>query len=486
MSRRTLRKLRPHARRFYKPLGSEPLEERRLLAWTFDSATGLLEGIGDNSDNVIVLSASNGNVTENGTDIGVVASSVKEIHIWGKGGQDTIDLRAVDSAHFPALVSTLLHGDGKLTLSPDNDTIIGSYVGDIIHGDVGDDEIYGMDGNDTIDAGWGDDMVCGGDGNDSIKGDLGKDTLCGGSGNDTLEGGPGDDRISGGAGNDSLDGGLGNDDLEGGSGADHIDAKEFPRALDDVYYDASDTVEYSKRLFNRPFDNLHLNRSGGIDCECSPGGGGGVTPCEVEMDFGDAPNSYGTVSSGNVVGASHLVKATGPRLGNFIDAEANGQPHPSAQGDDSSTWDDEDGVLFVGGNVLNAGSNKTIQVVVENVLPTGNAHLSGWIDFNGNGVFEASEQAINQSVTAGVNTISFSVPYVGLLLGPSFARFRISSQTVSSPIGLAVDGEVEDYAVFLGCDHDGRDTEYTGPGKRKRHRNSRCRQRSSGGLCHSG
>ena len=46
---------------------------------------------------------------------------------------------------------------------------------------------------------------------------------------------------------------------------------------------------------------------------------------DVKFDFGDAPDSYGTLSASN--GARHTVNGSGlPRLGVFVDTESNGQP----------------------------------------------------------------------------------------------------------------------------------------------------------------
>src|SRR4029453_11529245 len=67
---------------------------------------------------------------------------------------------------------------------------------------------------------------------------------------------------------------------------------------------------------------------------------------EFKLDFGDAPESalvpgYPTRLLNN--GARHLVSAN-LHLGPLVDAEPDGLPHPSAQGDDIDNSDDEDGV----------------------------------------------------------------------------------------------------------------------------------------------
>lgn len=63
----------------------------------------------------------------------------------------------------------------------------------------------------------------GGSGSDTLKGKSGDDVLNGGSGNDRLTGGAGDDVLNGGSGNDVLDGGSGDDRLNGGSGNDALE-----------------------------------------------------------------------------------------------------------------------------------------------------------------------------------------------------------------------------------------------------------------------
>jgi GEVED domain/Right handed beta helix region/SdrD B-like domain len=89
----------------------------------------------------------------------------------------------------------------------------------------------------------------------------------------------------------------------------------------------------------------------------------------------------------------------------------------------------------------------------------GNATLHAWVDFNKNGSFEASEYAstpVNNGATSA--TLSWTVPS-GTTAGSSYARFRLTTQTLTDntgtvgederSIGAASDGEVEDYAVAI-------------------------------------
>jgi Ca2+-binding RTX toxin-like protein len=113
-----------------------------------------------------------------------------------------------------------------------NDTIIGTIAGGIIHGNDGNDMIrgllslqiiYGNDGNDTIQ---------GGNSTNIIFGNSGDDTILGGSGFDPMKGGGGSTLI-GSSGNDKLIGGPDNDVLEGGEGYDFFQCNGKPDVIID-------------------------------------------------------------------------------------------------------------------------------------------------------------------------------------------------------------------------------------------------------------
>ena len=171
----------------------------------------------------------------------------------------------------------------------------------------------------------------------------------------------------------------------------------------------------------------------GVDFGVSSGSGGGASG--GILDFGDLPDSYGTTSASN--GARH------PQgiyfLGTLIDSEPDGVPTADALGDDGAFIDDEDGITLDGG-FLEAGTTGTIEAVASRH----GAFLQGWIDFNDNGSFEASEQIfVNQLLDAGSNTLNFAIPAT---LGDSqlYARFRFGEFGLGST-GAAIIGEVEDY-----------------------------------------
>jgi len=163
-----------------------------------------------------------------------------------------------------------------------------------------------------------------------------------------------------------------------------------------------------------------------------------------ELDFGDAPDTpYATMLADN--GARHNI--AGPFMGAAVDADFDGQPNPSALGDDNDGGDDEDGVTFT--TPLSLGAEASVDIDMT-ASPMG-ALLNAWIDFNGDGDWaDAGEQVFTDTaVTAGaVNSIAFSVPS-DAILGETFGRFRVSTVAGLSYTGLAPNGEVEDHAVTI-------------------------------------
>ncbi|MBU2649426.1 MAG: hypothetical protein KKA81_00695, partial [Bacteroidetes bacterium] len=160
------------------------------------------------------------------------------------------------------------------------------------------------------------------------------------------------------------------------------------------------------------------------------------------IDRGDAPDpGYPTMALNN--GASHDMDGV-TWLGTLIDAEPDGIPDASALGDDNLNLDDEDGVVFPGGNILIGTSNSV------DVTASANGFLNAWIDFNQDGDWADPNEQIftDQMLSASVNNLNFNVPATALS-GNSFARFRFNTQGGLSFIGHAADGEVEDYMVIL-------------------------------------
>jgi hypothetical protein len=170
-----------------------------------------------------------------------------------------------------------------------------------------------------------------------------------------------------------------------------------------------------------------------------------TTRAHEDQDFGDAPTTnYPTLLANT--GARHFI-VPGFCLGVLEDAERDGQPNANATGDDINppfNPSDEDGVSFA--TWLIAGTQAWVNVWLTSVA-SGNGQLDAWVDFNRNGNWESSEKIFNNfTLLSGNNTLNFSVP-TNAVLGPTFARFRLSSAGGLLPAGAAADGEVEDYAV---------------------------------------
>jgi hypothetical protein len=171
-----------------------------------------------------------------------------------------------------------------------------------------------------------------------------------------------------------------------------------------------------------------------------------VRESKLKLDFGDAPDpAYPTLSASN--GARHTIVPPAA-LGLAVDAEANGQPNPTATGDDTDGNDDEDGVVFT--SALIPGEPATVDVTA-----TVAGLLDAWIDFDGDGSWAQPGDQIFASVPLApfpptVNSLSFTVPPTATSNITTYARFRFSSAGGLSFTGQAPDGEVEDYAVRIG------------------------------------
>ena len=170
-----------------------------------------------------------------------------------------------------------------------------------------------------------------------------------------------------------------------------------------------------------------------------------LTTTEPDLDFGDAPDQpYPTLLVND--GARHVI-VPGVFLGVAIDAEANGQPDPNALGDDNNgVPDDEDGVVFTSPIIPGQAATVDVTASVAGVL-------YAWIDFNNDGSWAQLGDQIfaGQGLNAGLNSLSFNVPATASGGVMTFARFRFTTDTTAilGYTGLASDGEVEDYQVWI-------------------------------------
>jgi hypothetical protein len=167
-------------------------------------------------------------------------------------------------------------------------------------------------------------------------------------------------------------------------------------------------------------------------------------PFKPKMDFGDAPLSYDPVSADPAV---HEMD-TALRMGVSIDREWDKRGN-------SGTDDVDNGVGTVPILCRCSGSYVVTVSVYNN--KGANATLSGWLDYNGNGIFEASE-AISVNVPSSTSTQSVtlhwpSAPTTIANGGSTYLRLRLTSAannlTASKATGYMPNGEVEDYRVLV-------------------------------------
>lgn len=182
--------------------------------------------------------------------------------------------------------------------------------------------------------------------------------------------------------------------------------------------------------------------------------GQNITSCPG-IDFGDAPASYNV--SRQTFGAGHLIETNAEgevllTLGDLVDAEADGIASSANSDDQNDDTNDEDGISDFPG--VPKGDNPTVEsytlaVKVTNISGVP-ANLCGWIDWNGNGVFDESERVCT-TVPDGATTATLVWPTTTFnstaFSGGTYMRFRITTDELSNPNGAASNGEVEDYFV---------------------------------------
>lgn len=142
-----------------------------------------------------------------------------------------------------------------------------------------------------------------------------------------------------------------------------------------------------------------------------------------------------------------------PRLGtlNLPDADANGP----VGGADVDALPKTTGPLGGGYASVAAPTARGAAYTISGISCFGPGSVAGWIDFNGNGVFDAGERSSVASCGAGANTVSLSwtVPAgAGYVVQPtSYMRLRIGPNVsdVDFPTGIVTKGETEDYRLGL-------------------------------------
>jgi len=190
---------------------------------------------------------------------------------------------------------------------------------------------------------------------------------------------------------------------------------------------------------------------------------------EGGKDYGDAPDigsgtgagNYETLANG---GASHDIVG-GIQIGDLVDEDDGTLQDGSAIADNNNINNDEDGVIFT--SILEQGdTNYSVEVDVTNSTG-GDAKLVGWIDFNQNGQFEASEAetvTVSSSADEQTKTLTWDTTSIAISDGATYARFRLSTDDAldtiedGDSIGNLTDGEVEDYHLCVVSDGKGGTT----------------------------
>lgn len=157
-----------------------------------------------------------------------------------------------------------------------------------------------------------------------------------------------------------------------------------------------------------------------------------------KLDWGDAPSSYGD--------AYHPVPLSpSVYLGTSVEGDDGPNYTASANGDDITGIDDEDGISSFPTLLTNSTSYSL------NLTCAGtNTPVSGWIDFNRDGSFSNTTEKASGTCNGSTVTLNWT-SLSGLSAGNVYARFRTASiaSEVTNPIGQASNGEVEDYQLAI-------------------------------------
>ncbi|MEO2168154.1 MAG: SdrD B-like domain-containing protein, partial [bacterium] len=141
-----------------------------------------------------------------------------------------------------------------------------------------------------------------------------------------------------------------------------------------------------------------------------------------EIDFGDAPASYGTMLDDN--GARHIVLGDGLFLGAVApDSASDAAASADATGDNVRDVDDEDITSSAFDNYTLGDSVYDVEISVNNSTGS-NAFVRGWIDWNGDGSFDGTgEMSDLVEIIDGAPsaTLTWAIP-ANPTSGASFAR----------------------------------------------------------------
>jgi GEVED domain-containing protein len=179
----------------------------------------------------------------------------------------------------------------------------------------------------------------------------------------------------------------------------------------------------------------------------------------LAVDFGDAPDTGAGTGAGDYEtvainsGPNHEIVA-GLVMGASVDVDSGSLQNGLANADDTDQLpDDEDGLSDPASDLaLALGTEPTVNVTVKNTTGTAGT-LSGWIDYNNDGVFDNATERAQAVVPDGTTGGTVTLVFPRLLTeytGQTYARFRLSSDPAASePTGFAWDGDVEDYVATI-------------------------------------
>lgn len=179
---------------------------------------------------------------------------------------------------------------------------------------------------------------------------------------------------------------------------------------------------------------------------------------ESATDYGDAPDSYGTLSAS--FGAAHTV-VEGVRIGDVVGALGlTGDDDGFVDGIDNSAGqasDDSDNALVDVPKVLSASSSYSVSLNATS-LNGKSSTVIGWVDFDLDGKFQTDEASAVVTVAEGSYetpiTLNWNVGGSGadvIANGSTYLRLRIANEGLSAATstGLLASGEVEDYRVVI-------------------------------------
>jgi GEVED domain len=187
--------------------------------------------------------------------------------------------------------------------------------------------------------------------------------------------------------------------------------------------------------------------------------------CLVATDFGDAPDSYKTLTPSG--GPGHIfteVNHPGQklRIGQLIDPDLDGIPTTGADGDDKNlpVNDEDDGVSP---DTTIFRDAPALSVPITNTTGA-KATIAGWLDLDGSGTFEDSERAM-VILEPGQTSAQLTWPTLengrAESLTETFLRLRLYPGEVADPQPTGAEfvdgGEIEDHRIVFGLPDTGDD-----------------------------